>query len=184
MELDACIKERRSVRSYTPESVSKEQIEAILEAGIWAPTAMHREPLKFVIIEDKKLINFVSDETKVLVQQMSPDLAKRFATSEDIICYNAPVLILICAEKDQQWGSLNLLDSVLAAENMFLKAHGMGLGTCYMGWISRLTSKPDILKKVGVPENCDMLVPFILGHPKGKAGADKRKKPNIIKWIK
>ena len=184
MELDICIKGRRSVRTYTAEPVSKEHIEAVLEAGIWAPTAMHREPLKFVVIEDKKLIKYVSDETKLLVQQTAPDLAKRFATPEDIICYNAPVLILICAEKTEQWGSLNLLDGVLAAENMFLKAHDMGLGTCYMGWISRLTSKPEVLKKLGVPEDHDMLVPFILGHPKAKPAVDKRKKPSIIKWVK
>ena len=72
MELDACIKSRRSVRSYTNEPVSKEQIEAILEAGVWAPTAMHREPLRFVVIEDKKLIKYISDETKKLVKQMRP----------------------------------------------------------------------------------------------------------------
>ncbi|MGA3059012.1 MAG: nitroreductase family protein, partial [Candidatus Bathyarchaeia archaeon] len=44
MELDVCIKGRRSVRSYTDEPVSKEQVEAVLEAGVWAPTAMQREP--------------------------------------------------------------------------------------------------------------------------------------------
>ncbi len=72
MELDDCIKGRRSVRSYTDEPVSKEQIEAVLEAGIWAPTAMHREPCRFIVIEDKKLIKYVSDETKLLVKQMMP----------------------------------------------------------------------------------------------------------------
>jgi len=54
VELDNCIKGRRSVRCYTEEPVSKEQIAAILEAGTWAPTAMAREPWRFIIIEDKK----------------------------------------------------------------------------------------------------------------------------------
>ena len=72
MELDVCIKGRRSVRAYTDEPVSKEQIEAVLEAGIWAPTGMLREPWKFIVIEDKQLIKYVSDETKLLVQQMMP----------------------------------------------------------------------------------------------------------------
>jgi nitroreductase len=184
MELDACIKGRRSVRCYTKEPVSKEQIEAVLEAGVWAPTGMAREPWKFIIIEDKKLIKYVSDETKLLVQKMMPPLAERFATEEDIVCYNAPVLVLICSEKNPQWSNLNLLDSVLAAQNMFLKAYEMGLGTCYMGYVSFLNSKPDILKKIGVPENHELMVPFILGHPKAKQGAGKRKKPNITKWIK
>ena len=184
MELDVCIKGRRSVRAYKDEPVSKEQLESILEAGTWAPTAMYREPLKFVIIEDKKLINYISDETKAMVRQMRPQLEKQFSAKEDIVCYNAPALVLICAEKDKQWSQLNLLDSVLAAQNMFLKAYELGLGTCYMGFIALLSSKPDVLKKVGVPENCDLLVPFILGHPKTKQGAGKRKKPNILKWNK
>ena len=65
MELDVCIKGRRSVRAYTEEPVSKEQMEAVLEAGTWAPTGMDRQPWRFVIIEDKKLIKLVSDETKI-----------------------------------------------------------------------------------------------------------------------
>ena len=54
MELDDCIKGRRSVRSFTDEPVSKEEVQAILEAGTWAPTGMNRQPWKFVIIENKK----------------------------------------------------------------------------------------------------------------------------------
>ena len=164
--------------------VSKEQIEAVLEAGVWAPTAMYREPCKFIVIENNELIKYVSDETKVLVKQMMPPLAKQFSTETDVVCYNAPVLILICTEKDQQWANVNLVDSVLAAENMFLKAYELGLGTCYMGFVQFLNSKPDVLRKMGVPENYEMMVPLILGHPKTKQEAGKRKKPNILKWIK
>ena len=113
-----CIKGRRSVRCYTEEPVLKEQIEAVLEAGVWAPTAMHREPCRFIVIENKELIKYVSDETKILVKQMMPPLAKQFSTDTDVVCYNAPVLILICTEKDQQWANVNLIDSVLAAEHV------------------------------------------------------------------
>jgi len=119
-----------------------------------------------------------------LVKQRFPPLAKQFSTEADVICYNAPVLILVCTEKDQQWANMNLVDSVLAAENMFLKAYELGLGTCYMGFVSLLNSKPDVLKKIGIPENYDMMVPLILGHPKTKQEARKRTKPNILKWIK
>ncbi len=184
MQLDQCIKGRRSVRAYTAEPVSKEQIDLILEAGVWAPTAMHREPLKFVVIEDKALIKYVSDETKLAVKQNMPPLAERFSTPEDIICYNAPVLVLVCAEKNPQWANVDFIDCVLATENMFLKAYELGLGTCYMGFVSQLASKLDVLSKMGVPENCSMMVPFILGHPKTQKASDKRNKPDIIKWLK
>ena len=184
MELDYCIQSRRSVRAYKDEPVPKEKIETILEAGVWAATGMNRQPWRFVIIEDKSVIKLISDETKKAVREEMPAISKRFETNEDIICYNAPVLILICTEIDQNFGHLNLLDSVLAAQNMFLKAYELGLGTCYMGFVSLLNRKPDILKKIGVPENYDLMVPFILGHPTTKQGAGKRKNPNIAKWIK
>jgi nitroreductase len=184
MELDVCIKGRRSVRNYTPEPVAKEQIETILEAGTWAPTGMQRQPWRFIVIENKELIKYVSDETKAMVKQMMPPIAKQFASKEDIICYSAPVLILICAEIDRQWENVNLLDSVLAAQNMFLKAYELGLGTCYMGFISLLNNNPEALKKIGIPDSCQLQVPLILGHPKSKPGIGKRNKPNVLKWIK
>ena len=184
MELEACIKGRRSVRAYTDEPVSKEQINTVLEAGVWAPSGMAREPWRFIIIEDKALIKIVSDETKELVKKNMPALAAEYSTDKDVICYNAPMLVLVCTEKDSQWNNINLLDSVLAAQNMFLKAYELGLGTCYMGFVQFLNSKPDVLRKLGVPENCEMTVPFIIGHPKAKQGKGKRSKPNIIKWAK
>jgi nitroreductase len=186
LELDACIKGRRSVRAYTNEPVSKEQIEAVLEAGTWAPTGMNREPWKFIVIEDKKLIKYVSEETRILVQQMMPTMATHFQTEEDMICYNAPVLILICTEKNKEeyLSALNLFDSVLAAQNMFLKAYELGLGTCYMGFVMLLSNKPDALKKVGVLDGCELMVPFIMGHPKTKQGSGKRNTPNVLKWIR
>ena len=184
MQLDECIKGRRSVRAYTDEPVSKEQMNAVLEAGTWAPSAMDREPWKFVIIESKALIKLVSNETKALVKVNMPPLAQQFSTDADIICYNAPMLVLVCTEKDQQWEHSNLLDSVLATQNMFLKAYDLGLGTCYMGFVQFLSSKPEVLKKIGVPDNYQMMVPFIIGHPKAKQGTGKRKKPVIKEWIK
>ena len=73
---------------------------------------------------------------------------------------------------------------MLAAQNMFLKAYELGLGTCYMGFVNLLNAKPEVLKKIGVPENLQMMVPFILGHPKTPQGKGKRNKPEITKWIK
>jgi len=181
MELDVCLKGRRSVRAYTNQSVSDDQLEAVLEAGTWAPSGMNRQPWKFIVIEDEKKIKTISDETKALVRGMMPELSSRYEmeTEADVICYNAPVLILICAERDKQWENLNQIDCVLAAQNMFLKAYELGLGTCYMGFVHLLNTKPEVLRKIGVPENYQIMAPFILGHPRIKQGAGKRAKPEI-----
>ncbi len=185
MQLDDCIKGRRSVRLYKEEAVPKDKIDAILEAGVWAATGMGRQPCRFIIVEDKAIIKFVSEETKKAVREAMPAIADRFKTDQDIICYNAPVLIFICTEEDKTFAQINLRDSVLAAQNIFLKAHELGLGGCYMGWIDLLyQTHPETLKKAVIPGGYEMQVPLILGYPKSKAGAGKRNKPNVLKWIK
>jgi nitroreductase len=185
MELEKCIKGRRSIRAYKDEPVPKEKIEAVLEAGVWAATGMNKQPWRFVIIEDKSTIRFVSDETKKAVKEIMPAVSERFNTKEDIICYNAPTLIFICTEKNPDFDRINLRDSVLAAQNMFLKAHELGLGTCYMGWIDVAISRnPKILEKTGVPKDFTVQVPLIIGYPKNQQGLGKRNKPNILNWTK
>jgi nitroreductase len=64
MELDNCIKSRRSVRAFADKPVPKEKIEAILEVAVWAPSATNEQPWRFIIIEDKSVIKLVSNETK------------------------------------------------------------------------------------------------------------------------
>jgi nitroreductase len=181
MELDDCIRGRRSTRAYKDDAVPKELIESVIEAGTWAPSGVNRQPWKFIVIEDKKIINFISTETKKAVSAAMPSWSAQFKTDKDVICYNAPVLIFICTQTDERWGEINLLDSVLAAENMFLKAYDLGLGSCYMGYVDFLA--PDVLKKAGVPEGFELQVPLILGYPKTKEGRGKRNKPDVV-WIK
>jgi nitroreductase len=186
MELDVCIKGRRSVRAYEQKPVPRGLIEQILEAGTWAPTGMNGQPWKFVIIEEKELIKYVSDETKKIVKGMNYPQAERItSTNADTICYNAPVLILVCAEKTQHpmYDQVQILDCVLATQNMFLKAYELGLGTCYMGFVSALAANPQVMKKVGVPDHCQMIVPFILGYPKTNPPAPQRKKPDVVNWL-
>ena len=188
MELDDCLRGRRSIRSYTNEPVSRDQIDEILEAGTWAPNGIGNEPWRFIVIQNKKLIKEVSDETKTLLIQTNHPFAEQHSRADaDTICYDAPVLILICAEKNEQFTSQQLTDfylpdCVLAAQNMFLKAYELGLGTCYMGLVYLLRNRPDVLRKIGIPESYEMMVPLILGHPKAKLDAGRRSKPNA-KWI-
>ena len=188
MKLDDCLRGRRSVRSYTNESVSRDQIDEVLEAGTWAPNGIGNEPWRFIVIQNKKLVKYVSDETKTLMIQTNHPLAEQHSrTDVDTVCYDAPVLILICVEKNKRFTSQQLTDfylpdCVLAAQNVFLKAYELGLGTCYMGLVYLLKNKPDVLQKIGIPENYEMMVPLILGHPKTKQNVGRRDKPNT-KWI-
>ena len=83
MELDACIKGRRSVRKYADRSVPKEITEKLLDAGVAAPSGMNAQPWRFVVIEKREVINKLSRRTKELLLGMQwPDNLMEFFKSE------------------------------------------------------------------------------------------------------
>ena len=136
MELMETIYNRRSVRFYTGEPVEKDTIEKLIKAGIQAPSAMNVQPWAFAVIQDKALLQKISDETKVyLLASISerPYLEcyrQIFSDPEFHIFYNAPALIITLAKPE---GANASCDCTLAAQNIMLAAHSLGLGSCWIG---------------------------------------------------
>ena len=58
------IKSRRSIRSYLPEQIEEEELQAILEAGSWAPSAHNTQPWHFTVIQNEEFINYISNYSK------------------------------------------------------------------------------------------------------------------------
>ncbi len=127
MELDLCIKGRRSVRSYLDRPVPKEVIDGLLDAAVWAPSGMNEQPWRFTVIQDREVIESLSRKTRELVMKSMPFLEESEAASKserDMIFYGAPLLIFISVKKSPNplWRVVNFLDCGLAAQNMFLFA--------------------------------------------------------------
>ncbi len=185
MELDACIAGRRSVRSYEARPVPKELINKILNAGVWAPSGMNTQPWRFTIIEKGEVIDSLSRRTKELVMQSMPlpeNLQAAFKSDKDVVFYGAPLLILISVQKKAEWRTVNLLDSGLAAQNMFLAAYQAGLGSCFIGFAAFLNQDPGALAEVGIPEDHELIAPLIFGYPKEIPGP-KSREVKVLKWI-
>src|SRR5512137_2986127 len=72
---------RRSVRSYSPKKVEADVIKTLLEAAVWAPTAMHKEPWGFVIVQNKDVLQNISDLAKPLFLEE----LRKTDTREDIL---------------------------------------------------------------------------------------------------
>ena len=119
MDVLELIKTRRSVRSFTDEPVSEDILRELVEAGCWAPTAGNMQVWQFVVVRDK-------DKQKKL-QRFSPGLFVLPAA-----------LIVICTDRERAFARggemardvLSLCDASMAAQNIMLAAHAMGLGTC------------------------------------------------------
>ena len=108
------IRKRRSIRQFTAEDVSQEQIETLLEIAMCAPNRLDRRPWHFVVFRDKAL------------QKQLADLLRAHPYLEA-----APVVIAVCGlpSISSTW----LLDISAAIENMMIAATAMGLGTTWLG---------------------------------------------------
>ena len=125
MEFSKLVKTRRSIRKFdAAKPVTDEQINAILEAGIWAPSAGNTQCGRYFVVRDKK----VKEELAVK------------AGHQPFIC-EAPVVIVVCADLrhiEKSYGSRGsdtyaIQDTAAAIENMLLTITDLGLASCWIG---------------------------------------------------
>jgi nitroreductase len=184
--LDA-IYQRRAVRDYTPRTIDQAVIRTLLDAAVQAPTAMHEEPWSFAVIQDKNLLNRLSDNAKELVRSEAQGSHSRHAKhSLELVnksCfhvfYNAGTLIVICGKFQ---GPFVAADCWLAAENLMLAAFAKGLGTCVIGFAVSALNTPEWKAELKIPAEMTALAPIILGVPAGETPSVPRKQPEIVVW--
>ena len=187
MSVTDAIHERRSVRSYSPELLDHSTIRTLLDAAVWAPTAVHEEPWAFVIVQDMAALKSLSDRAKTIfaadARHTHPDQASHLLDMLDKpdfnIFYNAGTLIIICARPK---GAFVTADCWLAAENLMLAALGMGLGSCVIGFAVPALNTPEIKAELGIPADCTAIAPIIVGVPSGETPRTTRKEPDILAW--
>lgn len=163
------IKERRSIRKYKNEQVSREQLEAILEAGTYAPTGQGMQSPVMVVVQDPEMIRKLS---KLNAQVMGTD-GDPF--------YGAPTVIVVLADANRK---TCVEDGSLVMGTLMLAAHSVGVDSCWIHRAREVFESPegkDILKKWGLSENYMGVGNCILGYrdceyPKAK----ERKKDYII----
>jgi nitroreductase len=184
--LDA-IYHRRAVRDYAPRTIEKAVILTLLDAAVHAPTAMKEEPWSFAVIQDKNLLNRLSDSSKEWLRNQAQgsdsDRAKHIldlVNKPDFhIFYNAGTLIIICGKFQ---GPYVAADCWLAAENLMLAACAKGLGTCVIGLAVSALNTPEWKAELKIPAEFTAIAPIILGVPAGQTPVVPRKQPEVIIW--
>lgn len=176
---------RRSIREYTSQQVDAKKIRSLIEAAVMAPTAMHREPWAFTIVQDVNLLQGLSDMAKPMfieqLKQVDSIEIDAFNHPEFNIFYGASTLIIICANKANPMATA---DCWLAAENLMLAAFGMGLGSCVIGAALLALNETEQRLKLGITENFEAVVPIVIGFSNASAVPSKRKRPLILNWFK
>ena len=150
------IKERSSTRAYTGEPLTKEELDAIIAAGLQAPTAGNSQEIHFTVVDSKApvLAEIVTDMLKE-----RPD-----APADYIFYYGAPTVILLTGKEDFFWSTI---DAGIAVENMALAAEALGLGSVILGCIKetmRGEKKVYYSEALGIPEAYEFEVAIAIGH--------------------
>lgn len=162
------LKSRRSCRTYTAQQVSKEELDQVLEAGMYAPTGMGRQSPIMVAVQDPDT-----------VRELSRLNARVMGSSTDPF-YGAPTVIVVLA--DPEIGTYRE-DGSLVMGNLLNAAHAVGLGSCWIHRAREVFDSPEgkaLLKKWGVPEKYVGIGNCILGYAAQPAAAPKPRKADYI----
>ena len=149
------LKNRRAIRKYKPEQIKREELDAVLEAGTYAPTAAGTQAPVIVAVQDK--------DTVAKLNAMNAKVLNNEKMQYPY--YGAPTILLVLAPED---GMLPTEDGSLVGGNLLNAAYAVGLGSC---WIHRSKDMfqsaegKELLKQWGLPENMMGIASIALGYP-------------------
>ena len=166
------IRTRRSCRSYKSEQITDAQLNAVLEAGTYAPTSRGLQSPFIVAIQNKQLLECLA---KMNAQVMG-------VTTNPY--YDAPTYVLVFVPENAPNG---VQDASLVLENMMLAAHAQGLGSC---WIHREREMfatevgKELMAQWGLPEGLIGIGALSLGYPEGEPTPAKPRKEGYTRVIR
>lgn len=146
---------RRSVRRFKPDMLPRETIDAIIQAGLYAPSGMNTQNTVIVAITDK--------DTR---DRLSLDNAAVMGADRDPF-YGAPVVLVVLAEKGRR---THIHDGSLVMGNLMLAAHALGVGSCWIHRAAETFDMPewkDFLATLGLTGDYEGIGNCILGYPEG-----------------
>lgn len=133
MELKEVIEKRKSIRSYTNQEVSKEIIIDLIECARLAPSSKNRQPWKFVVVNQQlknKIADMMIEKENELVKAMDRRTSSVIYTANTM--KEAPVLIVVLKEPDENWMKVDCLSVGAAIEHICLRATELGLGSLWI----------------------------------------------------
>lgn len=143
---------RTSIRDFQNKPVEEEKVETMLRAAMAAPTAVNKQPWRFIVIKEKKTLKAISENFN------SMKMAEK-----------APLAIVVCgdlkAALDGEGTDYWVQDASAATENLLLAAHSLGLGAVWCG-IYPIKQRVGLLKEMlDIPDDIIPLNVIPIGYP-------------------
>jgi len=175
------ILERRSIRDYTTDPIHREHLDLIIQAGLYAPSSRNRQPWHLCVLQGQEMIDKLTIGLKAAIARMQDNpYAAQVSAERYTVNFHAPVFIIVSA--DPEVSTMPMADCALVLGNMFLAAHSLGIGSC---WVNQLGSAcqensfRQILTKLGVPQNNYVYGCSAFGYAQSHPSAPKRKEGTV-----
>ncbi len=174
------IKSRRSVRAYQSELLKKEELQTIVEAGIYAPTGCNQQPWHFSVVQDRALLEEVNTKTKQAMTQVPVEWISKMGSNSDLdVTHKAPALIIVSTQAESASGDV---DCTAAMENMMLAAHSLGIGSCWMGFVHLLFKDDELMSRLGVPEGLLPQQAAVFGYKAKEDAPVPQRKMDVVTY--
>ena len=168
MEVFEALFTRRSIRRYSEQEVDKQIVDKIIQAGMYAPSAVNKQPWHFVVFNDH-----VTREAIMEVHKSSSML--KYTQACILVCYDEDL------QHDEGYG---VIDCSAATQNMLLAAHALGLGACWVGIYPRGTRMAALKSLFQLPKKVIPFAVIAMGYPAEEKNTPDRFKPERIHYEK
>jgi nitroreductase len=186
------IKSRRTIRKYKLEQIKDEELNMIIESGLYAPSSGGRQYPKFLVLQDKDTLLKLGKINRMAFGCANSDKIRYVSMAQPSIAdtndikngfYDAPTVIAIFTPKNWDY---SIHDAVMAAAFMTLTAWSLGIGSCFVSR-SEETFESDfgqeIIKKAGLDKLGEEYIArafLTLGYPDGEIGNAKPRENNRV----
>lgn len=179
------IKQRRSIRSFKDEQITDEELQAILEAGMYAPHAGD-QAWHFTVVQNKELLDRLNLAAKEAAKQLNLEGLKELGDNEQFNClYGAPTLIIVSG--NAQFPVPLDADCAAATQNLLLAAESIGLGSCWIYFVLLAFNSPqggELRKELRIPEGYKPYCSAVFGYKNIECVDAPDRKPGLITYIK
>lgn len=176
---------RRSVRVYSDEQIKQEDLDLILDAGLYSPSGCNMQPWHFSVVQNQELIKELNIETKKELLKSDIDRFKDYANNENFnVFYKAPTIIVVSGEKS---ALVPQTDCAAATENMILAAESLNIGTCWIGLVTFLLrgeKGQEYAEKLKIPEGYEPYYAITLGYKKYPNPKPQPRRENTVSYVK
>lgn len=176
---------RRSIRKYKEEQIKEEELQAILEAGKFAPCGLGQQSSYFTVIQNKEMLQKINKICKNAYIKSGNKNFEALAKAEKFSAYhNAPTFIIVSG--DQKSSAAYLNNGSVALENMLLAAESLGIGSC---WIHSLIivfptqEGQDLKKELGIPDDYTFVGAATFGYKDMAQPSPSPRKEGIVNII-